>query len=83
MLMNKIQLQMKVYAKSIVRIANMLQNKRVIHRKEINDDLQSYVVSQQTCDLGSQSAGQSDNLEDADSLAFLHELFGSKCVLQA
>ena len=69
---------MKVYAKSIVRIANMLQNKKFIHRREINDDSQSYAVLSQTCDLGNQYASQSDNLEDADSLAFLHELFGSK-----
>jgi hypothetical protein len=71
-------LQMKLYAKSIGRIRSLIQNKSGLHRREISDDSLTYIVLCPSCYQSTQYTSQSRDLDDADSLAFLHELFESK-----
>ena len=68
---------MELYAKSLVRIKDIFQSKKVLRQREIKND-SKYVLRSSFCDLISQNTSQYDSLEDADSLAFLHELFGNK-----
>ena len=72
------KLQMKLYAKSIGRIRSLIQNKSGLHRREISDDSITYIVLCPSCYQSTQYTSQSGDLDDADSLAFLHELFESK-----
>ena len=69
---------MKLYAESIGRIGVMVKNNRFIHRREINDYSIRHAVQGPSCYLRDQYASQSGDFDDADSLAFLHELFENK-----
>ena len=71
-------LQMKLYAKSIGRIRTLMQNKKVLHRSEISYDSMKYTVPRTSSYGRIQYASQPCSLDEADSLAFLRELFGSK-----
>ena len=69
---------MKLYSKSIGRVRSLIQIKKVLHRTEISDDLVGYTELRPSCYQRAQYTNQPDDLDEADSLAFLYELFKGK-----
>ena len=56
-----------------------MQNKKVLHRTEISDDSVGYTELRPSCYQRAQYTNQpDDDLDEADSLAFLYELFKGK-----
>ena len=70
---------MKLYAKSIGRVRSIKQNKKVLLRREISNDSVGYTELRPSCYQRAQYTNQpDDDLDEADSLAFLYELFKGK-----